>query len=340
MRPLSPVPAQQESRARLDKLADNLEQTEVLASQKEWGSLRLHVQKNFGHVALQQDLRQVLDEVEVKGGRLQTLTELDELLATGKSPHLSEAELSTLPLPVRKELKDLDSLESLKRNLVQKWLHKPNPVEIEQELAIFSLTSRDANETARLRATLASKARNEGYSEVAEQLSPAGRVRDMETVPPRVDPTTPGAGQPSSPDHFAGVVPEAQGGAAAAPRQSAREGLPPLEEEVKTEEKVETAVRQARQRSTRQVRDQIEVASHQLALHLHRVHEYAQGVKRQSQGQENLKKGEKPENAVARALKRPLTPQDRILLRGMLNKSMTTPQIVAQFCELEAAESK
>jgi hypothetical protein len=91
------------------------------------------------------------------------------------------------------------------------------------------------------------------------------------------------------------------------------------------------------------VSDDIEVSSHQLHLHLLRVQDYYRRAEQIAKEKEEDKTNapaadEKPEEAVARVLKRPLTPTDRVLLQGMLAKGMKTPAIVAQFRQLEGAD--
>jgi chemotaxis protein histidine kinase CheA len=285
--PRQPTPA--ETRDALRKFATDLKQIETLASKKDWGNLRQHVQWKFPRQQQQRlppDLRQALEGVQEQSQRLQTLTSLDQQLTADKTPSLSEADRNILSPDARKAVDELNNLK--------------------------------------------------------------GRLRDLEKTPSANGTEPPQGGKSSSPAPFDGVVPEAPGGAAAAPRQSAREGLPPIKEQV------DAAAKKARQRAQEQVHDQIEVASSLLEHHLHLVGEFARRAdqlsqetdenRKKQQRDENRKKqrglDENPDEAVAKALKRPLTPQDRILLQGMKNKGMNTAEIVAQFRDLETEQSK
>jgi hypothetical protein len=327
------APTAAESRAALGKFARDLGQVEAMAGKKDWGNLGRLVHGDLQQAGLPAELRQSIAGVESEGRLLQQLTGLDEQLAAGKAPRLSEADLKNLPPSVGKAVDDLDRAVRLKAALGEEWPQNPDVARLQKDLATYAAVTRDETETARLARALADKAARSGDTRAAREL-----LRDLERTGP-AGPGSPGAGNSPSSGAFVGPVPEAPGGASAAPRQSAREGLPPLEEEVKA------TASQARQRATEQVRDQIEVTSHRLHLALHLIQDYrrrADQLSREKDGDGKNEPGadEKPEEAVARALKRPLTPQDRILLQGMQHKGMKTPAIVAKFRELEATADK
>jgi hypothetical protein len=268
------------------------------------------------------------------------LTGIDVQFSAGQLPALSADELKALPPSLGKALEDLASVERLKAALGKKWPGKPDVARLERDLATYAPLG-GPSEAARLQQALAAKATREGYAEAAwKLLSPDATLRDIVKEAPGDG----ASNKPPSSENFAGAVPEPPSGTSAAPRQSATEGLPPFEEEV--EAKVEATARQTRQRTKRQVGDETEVASHQLHVLLQQVADYRRRAEQLArENAEDKKKDEpppddKPEEAVARALNRRLTPQDRILLQGMLNKGMKTPAIVAQFREMEATADK
>jgi predicted component of type VI protein secretion system len=327
-RVVSRPPTPKETRAMYGKLADDFKQLGPIMEKKEYGTLSQHAQRLSAQYALPAEARQTIEGVSDQARRLQVLTNLDAQLAASKLPNLSPDQTQTLSPSVRKAVDEWAGVARLKEALSGKWSVKPDATQLKQDLATYTAVTRDGAEAMRLREALALKASREGYAETAQQLT-----RDIQ----KVTPPDSGTGKPPSSDRPGMLVPEAPGGPSAAPRESPTEGLPPLEK------KVEATAEDARQRATKQVSDEIEVVSHRLHLHLVRVEEFYRRAEQLAHEKDEDKKNapaadDKPEEAVASALKRPLTPTDRVLLQGMLAKGMKTPAIVAQFRELEAAD--
>jgi hypothetical protein len=325
----------------LGKLSDDLQVVDSLASKKEWGNLHQHIERAFPQQQrLPGELRAAIDGVEARGEQLRMLNGLDEQLASGKTPILSEVEEKSLPQPLREALGELSSLERLKADLSAKWVRKPDLSRLKSDLAIFAAATGDSAKGRQLQDALAAKAFHEDYTDEAEKLLPSGRsLRDLEKSLPTEGIGGSAADKAPSANRFDGFAPEPPSGTAAGPRHSAKEGLPRLEEELKTD------ANKARQRARKLSRDQIEVASHQLSIHLHVIQDYGQRADQLSKKKDEDRKtppghAGNLESAIAKALKRPLTPQDRILLKGMQNRGMNPAQIVAQFRDLETAASK
>jgi hypothetical protein len=333
--PRAPTPA--ETRTFLGKLGGEFKQAHTLASSKKWDALAKHAQSKLLRLKLPAEARQTIEALPAEGRRLDALTKVEAQLAAGKSLHLSEAEVRTLPSPVKKAVDEVTSMERLQAALTGKWGQKPDVAQLEQDLAAFAAVTKDAALTARLQGALASRAARAGHPEVAQKLlPPSPKARDITKVAPGENS---GTGKQPPKSDFRGVTPEPPQGTHAAQKQSAREGLPPLKE------KVAGAAKQARRRATATVRDQMDVASHHLHLYQHRLLQYSQNATRLSQEKDEDRKKEagrpeKLDEMLARILKRKLTAQDRILLQGMLNKGMKRAEIAAQFRELEALDAK
>jgi len=325
-----------ETRAAFNKLSGDLDAVQTLAQKKDWEGLGQHLQQKLPRSQFPGEVGKTLDLLDHDRKLILALSSLDEQLSRQKLLILADATLNDLPSPVRKAVAEAADLEGLETALAEKWPQQPDLGQLERRLATYAAGAKNPGEIESVRLALAKKADAEGYAETARKLLPERKpLRDLEKVPP-VDGTSQSGVGKNPPSEVAGVVPEAGQGVAAAPRQTAGEGLPPLE-------RVKEASKQARQRAADRVHDELEVASHHLHLHLHTIHDYSTRAKELAEGKDDQNRpgsNEKPEAAVAKALGRPLTATDRLLLQGMQNRGMKTAEIVAKFRELEADGSK
>jgi hypothetical protein len=308
--------------------SDNLKQAAVEAKRADWPSYARYVRTEIRDVSLElpAEMRQTIEAVPKQGRQLDVLKKLDAQLSGGKSLNLSRDEVSLLPSPITKAVEQVASLERLRQALTGTWHQAPNAIQLEQDLAAFAAATHEPSRVHQVRLALASRATQEGHGEVAQRL-----VRDLKPAVSQEVPSAHGTSKPASPLGAGAAIPESPSGASPAPKHGAREGLPPLEEEVAS------TAENSRRRAQEQVRDQISDCTYHLDLHVHRLLEFSQDAERQSQ--ENDEDGN-TEEMVARILKRKLTAQDRILLEGMLSKGMKRAEIAAKFRELEAAEAE
>lgn len=329
-----------EARAALGKLARDLDEVHALATRKDWTTLGQRVRQELHRPDLPAELRLAVDALEPKGRQLEALTQLEAHVAAGKPIQLAALEAASLPAPARKAVEEAVCLERIQVSLTERWTRGADLARLEQDLTAFAVASRDAALTTRLRIDLARKAVLEGHPEAARKLLPPGHAADelaLRDLRP-AGPMEHFVGPPAPPIRPFGLAPEAPPGTRAVPHESARAGLPPLREEVAA------AAKQARQRAAEQVRDQIDVTSHHLHLNLHQIHHFSRNAERLAREKDEDRKpgaGDgKPEEAVARILKRELTPTERILMQGMLSRGKQPAETAASLRELEAADPR
>jgi hypothetical protein len=321
----------------LNKLAEDLNEVDRLGAQKDWKGLENHIDRTLRPLNLSDELRKPINELAKTGRQLNQLKKLEVQFATDTIIHLAGPEAAELPPSLRQALADLEDIGALETLLTGSWQKAPDESVLQKGVKAFRRLSNDPALTMQLQGSLASRAEQAGHRELARRLLPPGRpleefapVRDMKAVGSAQKVGTSGGGTGSAAPGL-GPAPEAPPGMRSGPKEAAGAGLPSLEKEVRVK------TNQARQRVRDLIREQVEGQSHHVRTSLHQIDQIRRGVLHLGDNKDKEEDREEDvEAAVARAIHRPLTPSERILIKGMRAKGKKTSEMAAILRELEA----
>ena len=286
-----------------------------LADKKDWPLLARELGRALEEptlpLRLRRDLTSALSEVR----KLALLEDCGrDLAAKGRAPAIV-SDLTTLPDPLKRDLRGLASLSHLGDELTSSWKNPPEFAKLESALADVRATPGGEPLADALATLLAIRAHQEGHAKLT-RLLPAGlslddlppRLRDVKLARPasRVADGNPAMLAPEAP--AAGVRPRV--------RESAMADLPVVGQEATQHAdglrgRVQLALEEQRTVHTLQVHRLIDQARRPLS------------AGNADEDEEERARAEQHRTRVEQALKRPLSRSERALARGMYRRGET-----------------
>jgi hypothetical protein len=309
-----PPPAGAEPQSVLERVAGRLEEVQQLGTHGEWGRLSGPAGEVLRTPGLPQGLRQPMAELQRTARQLELLTRLQAALESPRALDLAGVDPSSLPEPVQNVLRGLRGVEDLRAALAQPWRQAPDVNALNRDLADVFAVTENGPQVSRWREALAQRATQARHAEAAT------RLRDLKAA---ACPGVPGgeAGGTDAPRPGPGLQqPESPAAGVRAPvRGSVGEGL---------EEDVAGTAKRLRTQAREKVSEQAAAGREQAQSYLHSIHHFSEAARRHSRQEDSKSDKDGPEAQVARALGRPLTAGERILV-GRLCAQGRTPAEVA-----------